>query len=175
MNYLGLTTSDQIRAILTVSEEDLPDETLTPYGLEDELQTELEEWLPNWVDVIAEGTPTEAEEEEEEPGSPAPDPEKVKQFRLLRLFAKYFCAAVVARTAPIFVLTKITDGSNEGQRSDTDGFLWLSRDLLAQANRYKSMLLAALGEPDPLDVPTIISRVRPARDPVTQSRDDGGV
>ena len=169
MSYHGLTTNSQIRSVLTVSEADLPDEMLSAYGIEDDLAVDLDGWVPIWETIVTEGTPLEAVEGE--PAPPATDAEKVKQLRLLRLYSKYFCASVVAATAPVFVLTKMTDGSNEGQRSDADGFLWLSQNLRTKANQHKLNLLEALEQPVQVETMTLISRVRPARDPVTQPRE----
>lgn len=163
MTLLSLTSFNQIRGVLTVSEADLPDETLTAYGLEDDLSVDLDEWAGEWQGIVEAGGAIE----------PPPSAESVKQFKLLRLYAKYFCAAQVAATAPVFVLKKNTDGSNEGQRSDKDGFLWLSNLLSNKASQYKTALIEALGEEEPAaGVMTFTSRVTPTRDPVTEARED---
>lgn len=149
MDIRGLTTSEQIRGVLTVSQADLSDETLAAYGLEDDLAADLEDWLPGWADVV-----------------------DTAQARLLRLYAKYFCAATVAATAPVFVLTKLTDGSNEGQRGGADGFLWLSETLMNKAGGFKARLQDLLGEGTDAEAYTVTSRVTPSRDPVTEARSD---
>lgn len=162
MTLLSLTTFDQIRGVLTVSPEDLPDETLTPYGLEDDLAVDLDGWVSGWQAIIEAGTAVE----------PSPTAESVKQLRLLRLYAKYFCAAQLAATAPVFVLTKVGDGSNEGQRSDAEGFLWLQSAMQTKANSYKALLAEELGQSAPASMMQFISRVIPTRDPVTEARED---
>jgi hypothetical protein len=145
---LDLTSFDQIRGVLTVSQADLPDETLTAYALEDDLTVDLDSWVSGWATVV-----------------------DVAQARLLRLYAKYFCAGTVAATAPVFVLTKMSDGSNEGQRSNAEGFLWLSESMLKKAAGYKAKLLVAQGgQIDPAAAYTLISRVTPDRDPVVEPR-----
>lgn len=149
MPYFELTTNEQIKAVFTTSSSNLPDEVLDNYGLEDELGLVLDS-LPGWDD-------------------PGLDP-KVK--RLLRLFAKYFCAATVAKTATVFILKKETDGSNEGQRSDKDGYSFLSAVFMAEADKYLAMIreeldVLAPAVPDPLSM----SRVVPSRDPITQARE----
>lgn len=160
MPLFSLTTFDQIRGVLTVSQADLPDETLASYGLDDDLAVELDGWAGDWQAMITAG--------QAEPAAA----EDVKKYRLLRLFAKYFCAAAVAATAPVFVLTKSTDGSNEGQRSDQEGFLWLQRAMMAKAAQFREQLLELVGSLQASAPVTIISRVTPARDPVTEARSD---
>jgi hypothetical protein len=160
MPLFSLTTFDQIRGVLTVSQADLHDETLASYGLDDDLAVELDGWAGDWQAMITAG--------QAEPAAV----EDVKRYRLLRLFAKYFCAAAVAATAPVFVLTKSTDGSNEGQRSDQEGFLWLQKSMLAKAAGFREQLLEVLGSQQSAAVMTVISRVTPARDPVTEARSD---
>ncbi|CAD5377356.1 hypothetical protein OF001_U20283 [Pseudomonas sp. OF001] len=147
MTVLNLTTFDQIRGVLTVSPADLPDSVLASYGLEDDLGADLDAWAAGWSSVVDAG-----------------------QSRLLRLYAKYFCAGSVARTAQVFVLTKASDGSNEGQRSDADGFLWLSETLLAKAAGFKDQFLEAAGAAASSQRMTFASRVTPARDPITEAR-----
>lgn len=147
MTVLDLTTFDQIRGVLTVSPADLPDSVLASYGLEDDLGADLDAWAAGWSSVVDAG-----------------------QSRLLRLYAKYFCAGSVARTAQVFVLTKASDGSNEGQRSDADGFLWLSETLLAKAAGFKDQFLEAAGAAASSQRMTFASRVTPARDPITEAR-----
>lgn len=147
MAYHNLTSSDQIRSVLTVSQADLPDETLDAYGLEDDLAVDLDNWATDWSSIV-----------------------DVTQARLLRLYAKYFCAGTVAATAPVFVLTKMSDGDNEGQRSGNEGFLWLSKALLAKAAGYRSQLLEVLGTAQAVSSVPLLSRVPPARDVITQAR-----
>jgi hypothetical protein len=122
MDVLSLTSFDQIRGVLTVSQADLPDETLSAYALEDDLTVDLDEWATGWATFTDEG-----------------------HTRLLRLYAKYFCAGTVAGMAQVFILKKSTDGSTEGQRSDADGFLWLAGHLLEKALGFRLKLTEALG------------------------------
>ena len=147
MTVLDLTTFDQIRGVLTVSPADLPDSVLASYALEDDLGADLDAWATGWSSVV--------------------DP---AQSRLLRLYAKYFCAGTVAKTAQVFVLTKKSDGSNEGQRSDSEGFLWMAESLLSRAAAIKSQFLDLIGGSEPGAWVSVTGVVRPVRDPVTESR-----
>lgn len=149
MLIADLVVPTQIRGVLTVSESDLPDETLQAYGLADDLGENLDSWLTGWESITDD-----------------------QQARLLRLYAKYFCAATVAATAPVFVLTKQTDGSNEGQRASSEGFRWLAGELRARAELYKGKLLALVGQSVEVEGMTFASRVTPGRDPVTEARSE---
>lgn len=145
MNLMDLLTPDRIRSVLTVSPSDLPDSVIMSYGLEDDIGVELDTRMPNWSTVSDSVT-----------------------LRKLRLFVKYRAAAIVAATAPVFILKKSTDGNNEGQRSDKDGFLWLSDRLNKKADKIIADLIGA-------DVSSysfsLVGRVIPARDPVTEPRE----
>lgn len=147
MDFLGLTNLKQVRAVLTVSEADLPDTVLEDQGLEDDLAEELHSWIPEW-EALTEEAPK----------------------RKLRLFAKYYLAGTVAGMATVFVLKKMTDGSNEGQRSDKDGYSHLASILLHRASGIKAELLEELDQVPEMSIPTITSRVTPARDVITEGR-----
>lgn len=144
VSLTDLLAPAQIRSVLTVSQADLPDATLRGYGLEDDIGDELDRVYPTW----------EAETE-------------TNKLRKLRLFVKYRAASIVAATAPVFVLKKMTDGNNEGQRSDHDGFLWLSKSLGEKADAYLADLLDT---PATAGAFALVGRVIPTRDPITQPR-----
>lgn len=149
MNLISdLLRLDQVRSVLTVSPVDLPDEVLEGYGLEDDLAADLDARLPSWETL-----------------------NDSSHLRSLRMFVKYRAAALIAVTAPVFVLKKSTDGSNEGQRSDRDGFLWLAENLNARANAILSELLEELGEDVEVEPFELVGKSMPARDPITEPRD----
>jgi hypothetical protein len=153
MAYFDLTTTEQILAVLTVDDSDLEAATVEAQNLDDDLGIALDKALPNvdWEDLVTTGTP--------------------KQARLLRLVAKYFCAGTVAGMAQVFVLKKVTDGSNEGQRSDKDGWAFMSDTLLGKANGYLSDLIDDLQLTPAVGMNfTLFSRVIPERDPITTPR-----
>lgn len=145
-----LVDYDQIRAVLTVSPSDLPDELLQPYQLEDDLGMYLDRNLPNW------------EQFDEDP----------KKLRNIKLLAKYYVASLVATTAPVFILKKMTDGSNEGQRSDKDGFLWLAESLRKKADGILEGILADEGKTYDDITYSFVGRSIPSRDPITEPRED---
>ena len=150
MDYLGLTTTEQILNVLTVDEEDLSQDQIDGYGLIDDLTIDLVSQLPTWADVLATGSP-------------------VNQARL-RSYAKYFCAGTLAVSAQVFVLKKATDGNNEGQRSDKDGWEFLSLKFLSKAQAFMDDLLDDLGLTPSVTITPIIGRVIPDRDVITEPR-----
>lgn len=155
MAYFDLTTSEQILRVLAVGDADMTVETLDAQGLDDDLGAALDAALPTW-EVIKD------------------DVSKPANQRRLRLFAKYFCAGTVAVTAQVFILKKITDGSNEGQRSDKDGWAFLSASFLAKAQVYLDQINDDLGTSVPTTPFSVISRVIPDRDPIVQPRATNG-
>lgn len=156
MAYFDLTSTDQILAVLTVDETDIEAATIEAQGLDDDLGAQLDEALPDVWAGIADGTGPEASD---------------ARLRKLKLVAKYFCAGTVARMAQVFILKKDTDGSNEGQRSDKDGWLWMSDRLMETANKHLADLLTDLDLVPPTAMPyQMFVRVIPDRDPITQPR-----
>lgn len=151
MAYYDLTTSKQIQSVLTVSDEDLPVSVIDDINLDDDLLVALSKALPTWQAVKADET------------KPA------NQARL-RLFAKYFCAATLAGAAQVFVLKKASDGSNEGQRSDKDGWAFLAQGFFSKANAAMAEITTDLGLSPVLVIPALIGRVIPDRDVITQPR-----
>lgn len=158
MPYFDLTSTAQILAVLTVDDTDIDAEKIEAQGLDDDLGAQLDEALPDVWSGIADGTGAEASD---------------ARLRKLKLVAKYFCAGTVARMAQVFILKKDTDGSNEGQRSDKDGWLWMSERLLETANKHLADLLKDLELTPETTMPyRMFVRVTPDRDPVTEPRVD---
>lgn len=146
MNVQDLFDYPTLRAVLTVSESELPDSLLQSFHVEDDVEVELDRRVPAWASLS--------------------DP---KQVRLLRLFAKYVAGSQVATTASVFILKKETDGNNEGQRSDKDGFAYISASLRAKAETALADLLALVGD-EPVDPMSLLDRVQPLRDIITEPR-----
>jgi len=150
MTVLDLTSFDQIRGVLAVSPSDLPDEILTPYSLEDDLEVDLDGWAEGWREVRATG--------------------EKRQQTLLKLYAKYRCAAWVAAAGQNFMFTRFTDGANQGQRSDAEGFEKLKRHMEARAASYREQLEEALSATYTATRATLFGRATPSRDPNIEGR-----
>lgn len=149
-SVLDLTTFSQIRGVLTVSSADLPDQVLEPYGLEDDLRVDLEGWVDGW-EAIRDGSET-------------------RPKTLLRLYAKYRCAALVAASGQNFTLTSFTDGANAGQRSDVEGFQKLREHMESRASHYRQQLEDELSSAFSVEPVAIMGRATPSRNPVTEGR-----
>lgn len=139
---------DVIRSVLTTSPSNLPDHIIENYGLADEVGAFLDKVIPDWENI--------------ESGRP---------LRLLNTFIKYKGAALIAITAPIFILKKETDGNNEGQRSDRDGFLWVADRLNAKANEILTELMEELDLPLPTGIFDLVGKSVPLRDVILVPRD----
>lgn len=136
-----------LRAVLTVSDSELPDDLLQSFHVEDDVAVELDTRLPDWSEI-----------------------EDEKQLRLLRLFVKYAAGALVATTASVFILKKETDGNNEGQRSDKDGFAYISVSLRAKADAAMNKLLDMLSLTPETATVSLLDRSSPNRDIITEPR-----
>lgn len=144
-----LLNLNQVRSVLTVSPADLPDSVMLDYGLEDDIGADLDSKLVGWSDLIEESN-----------------------IRTLRLYVKYRAASIIATTAQVFILKKSTDGSNEGQRSDADGFLWLTRRFAEKADEIMASLLEDLEISVGVTDIELVGRSVPSRDPIVEPRED---
>lgn len=153
MDYLGLTTTKQVISVLMLDDMDVDDAVIDGRGMEDDLEEALDSNVPTWRALI-DGTV----------------PENAVNFRRLRIFAKYQCGAWTALMAANFILKKDTDGSNEIGRSDKDGYAWMAPALQAKADDALMAVMTDLGIA-PVSAPlSIISRVEPTRDVITEPR-----
>ena len=153
IDILGLTTAMQVRAVMGVDKSDLTDSMFDGMSLEDDLHESLHSWLPAWETIRDTGTD--------------------RQKRLLRLYAKYEVAGVVAAAAQNFIAVRKSDGANEGEMADLDleGFEAMISRLKARAYNYRTDLIDDLDEtPVSETVATLFGGVAPGRDPVTEGR-----
>lgn len=150
-DILGLTSFSQVRAVLSVSGADLPDARLAAYALDDDLGVELDSWVEDWQALLAAGE---------------------RPAQLLKLYAKYQCAAWVAVAAQNFTLQQLTDGANAATRSTNVDFDHLREHLAGRAAYYRELLqdLLETQEGEGGTGLTVLSRVTPSRDPVTEGR-----
>jgi hypothetical protein len=148
MDILGLTSSNQIRGVLTVSVRDLPDSVVEDYDLATDLEVDLEGWLGDYTTTLA--------------GDAA-------LAKLVKLYAKYRCAAWLAASGQNFLYTQMSDGTNQAQRSDTEGFQTLRLHLESRALFYRQKADEQRSEATAANV-TLLGRATPTRDPVTETR-----
>lgn len=148
MDILGLTNFQQVRGVLTVSVRDVPDSVLENYDLASDLDVDLESWLGDYASKLA--------------GDPSLE-------KLVKLYAKYRCAAWLAASGQNFIYTQMSDGTNQAQRSDTEGFQALRLHLEGRARHYQEKSQEKLNEQATTSL-TLFGRAVPARDPVTETR-----
>ena len=147
MAVTNLINFDQIRSVLTVSKSDLPDSVLQSYSLGDDLLIELMSWFPDFESNVDELVAAK-----------------------LRKFSKLFCAATLATTAPVFVLSRITSGDNTTERGSSDSLLYLRDSLLSQANSVKLDIMSSIGLGSGSEDIVMVSVNKPYRDVITEAR-----
>lgn len=148
IDIMGLTTSQQVRAVMGVDPTDLSDVMFESMSLEDDLAEELYTWLPEWDVVLGAGTD--------------------RQQRLLRLYAKYKVGAFAAAAAQNFLIVKKSDGANVGELADMDldTFNAMTNNLNGRAYKYQVDLLEDLaGLEVAVTYPLLFGVAVPDRDP----------
>lgn len=132
MDILGIVTFATIRSTLGMSETDATDSVIANLNLQDEVEIELQNWLPDYQAVIDDTWSAQSAD--------------VREFVLLRLkaFTKYYAAAVLAESAPGLLLRRISDGENEAQRFDSVNPTKLASNLYAKAEEFKEAVIKKL-------------------------------
>lgn len=143
-----LISFEQIRAVLTVSKTDLPDKVMQDFGIQDDLLIDLTSWFPSFADTTDELVAVK-----------------------LRVYTKLFCAATIARTAPIFVLSRITVDDKTSERSSSESYLYLHEMLLSKAVAMKKQILSDIGSGiTSYEELSLVSVNKPYRDVITEAR-----
>jgi hypothetical protein len=145
------TTTDEIRAILGVTANEVKDEALVSMLLEKRLQSDLYGWLPGHAAVYAAGQAVGATDEE------------VNKQRTLQLFSAYFCASHVD-FFQLSIPASIGDGKNILKRFEGIDFDALSAKLRGIAEQYKDDILDGV-----LGTPVLFGISVPDYDPVTNT------
>ena len=152
---LGVTNSDAVRTALGVSDEELNDEYIESSEVAIELQEDLADWCSLSISDLIDNFE-----------SSTPDADKLRQLRLISLYAKYFCAYTIAQAADLLFVERQGDGQNDSQRSRRTSYNDLLNRLSASMNKYRDMVNASAG--DPVSSPaSVFSGVIPGFDPVT--------
>ena len=154
INILGITTSDAIRGVLGVSEEEIPDQVMTDVLLEDQLDLDIHEWLSDPVStVIAEGIAGGATETQ------------VKRLKALKLHAQYKGAVLLFSHVRSGTALETSDGQNLLKRR-VDDLEKLLPELMELAAKYQAMLVELQGGTI-TEAPTLVGKATPAYDPIT--------
>lgn len=158
IDILGLTTSDAVRAVLGVDVEELEDEVFTSIGVNEELQLDLDGWLPAGADletITADGSTADRGTDE------------YTTYQRLAAYSRAFCSHYLLIGQNNWRLTRLTDGTVNEQRSDFSKDEEMERRLLDLMNKHKQALLDLL-EGDSGVVSFGVAGVSsPSYDPVT--------
>lgn len=137
MQLTDLTSYDQVRAVLGVSDEDLADTTLELPIYRQELQMKLEDVHPDletlYVSIAALSQPSRTLQQQ-------------KLFNVVQVYAAHALARTLLTSAALFAPKNITDG-RAGVERFQDPFALLRDDLdnaiIALKERLKNLLTAA--------------------------------
>lgn len=153
MDILGIVSYSTVRSTLGMSQTDVTDTVIANLHLEDEVEIDLQGWLPDYQAIVDDTWSGQSAE--------------VREFVLLRLraFVKYYASAVLAESAPGLLLRRISDGENEAQRFDSVDPASLAANLYAKANEFKQLIIDALNPAEGASV-SLFSVVSSSYDPV---------
>lgn len=157
MDFIGNHVSkDQIRFALGVSTIELSDVEIDSSGLEQELQLEVDTWIPDDIDVDAIYTNGSA---------PAASSADKLLFFAFSKYLKYYAAYLTMVSGEMKFAKKLSDKSNDFDRNPLKKAALIA-DLQSIADAAKSRFLVLSGEtiPDPTEFAGISS---PSFDPVT--------
>jgi hypothetical protein len=145
------TNTDEIRAIIGVTPNEVKDTALGNMMLEKRLLSDLYSWLPTHAAVYDAGA-----------ASGATDAEENAQ-RNLQIYSAYFCASHVD-FFQLSIPASIGDGKNILKRFEGIDFDELSAKLRGVAEQYKAEILD-----DTVGVPELFGLSVPDYDPVTNA------
>ena len=153
MDILGIVSFATVRSTLGMSQTDAADSVIADLHLQDEVEIELQSWLPSYQAVIDDTWSAQSAE--------------VREFVFLRLkaFVKYYASTVLAESAPGLLLRRISDGENEAQRFDSVNPTKLAANLYLKANEFKQAVVEKL-EPVGTGSYPLFGVVNPSYDPV---------
>lgn len=153
MDILGIVSYATVRSTLGMSQTDAADSVIADLHLQDEVEIDLQSWLPEYQAVIDDTWSAQSAE--------------VRAFVFLRLkaFIKYYASAVLAGSAPGLLLRRISDGENEAQRFDSVNPAKLADDLYAKADEFRQAIVDKLN-PLASDTFPLFGVVSPSYDPV---------
>lgn len=154
VTFLALTDTEQVRGALGIDEFDIDDTAMANLHPEDDLKSDLLSWVPTYTTVMSEGL------------GAAPTAEQELKYLKLRLYSKYFIAALFASSGINSILQKKSDGSNEGIRFTNVDLKELREYLKAQADAVKEELMLLI-DPTLDSTYSHFGTASPNYDPVT--------
>jgi ABC-type phosphate transport system auxiliary subunit len=154
IQFLGITTSDSIRGVLGVDEEEVPDQVMNDVNLAEQLEIDIESWLADPITtVVTEGNAGGATDTQ------------LKRLKLLKLHAQFRGAILIFSHLRSGTAQETSDGQNTLKRRAQD-LERLLPELEQMAAKYQ-VLLMDLDGMTPAGAPTLAGKATPAYDPVT--------
>jgi len=129
VSFLALTDIDEIRSAIGVDSTDLEDSMITDRTPEEDLEADLLTWVPTYATVISEGI------------AGTPTTEQRLKYLKLKLYSKYFLAALIASSGILSILQEQSDGANEAIRFTNVKLSELIENLTRKADTYKEELM----------------------------------
>lgn len=167
MTLLDLTSCDDIRAALGVSEDELTDATISLplyenglIGALEDLADEVGADASGAIDTVIAKAPADRSADE------------ARLARAAQAFATYSTARVLCTTLPLFSPKDITDGKAAISRFAQDPYKEVIKGVAAQYEVWRTRLAKAVAAINQSTVaapqmPTLFSIVSPSSDPVT--------
>lgn len=153
-----VTSTDQVRSVLGISDRDLADPEFDAPRVELELSMIMDANGIDYATVTTEG----------ELASPSAD--QTKRYNYLKLYALYSCAVLIIPRLRLAATQKMADGANAMERFLKPEFALTEEAFKGKAETYNIALKEAIsGNVETVDVPSIFSGVAPTYDPVTGS------
>ncbi len=152
-DILGVVSYDTVRALLGLTLEDVDDTALSSFLVEQDVTLDLLKWFPDYTTVL---------------DSSYPDQSKLALLELsLNAYIKYYSAWIVSFALEGMMLKKLTDGENEGQRSDKINYQQIRDNLRIKAELLKKDISEAVAPDISVSQLSLFSVVTPSYDPVT--------
>ncbi|MCK5432432.1 MAG: hypothetical protein KAJ03_06790 [Gammaproteobacteria bacterium] len=150
---LQYTTAEAARAAIGMDEADMPDTLFVDQRMDDQLLSDIEQWLPTHAVIYSEGIP-----------SGATDIQKQKR-RWLELYSMWYCA-YLASNLVMAMPALLSDGKDEVRRFANIDFEAVTAHASSQFAIYKE-LLAPAPAIDTTGAAGFIGVSAPTYDPVT--------
>jgi hypothetical protein len=129
VSFLALTDVNEVRGALGIDSNDIDDDAMSNLHPEEDLKSDLMSWAPTYTTIMAEGL------------GATPTADQALKYLKLKIYAKYFVAALFASSGINSILQKKSDGSNEGARFTNVDLNELQEYLKGRADALKEELM----------------------------------
>ncbi len=154
-SILDYTNTDAVRSQLGASAKELEDDILLAQGLEMQLRLDLDAWVPTHEAIYVAGEATGATADE------------IRQHDLLMMYSQFYVSALVADSAPGWMLQSIADGKIEASRFSAADMAALAVTLRSKASAFQRLLSDAVNSTSTTNTYTHFGKSTPDYNPVT--------